>query len=309
VRGSKPTTAIIPVRTIASVAPNPTRNQASASPVRGGVLTTVVLPPPAAFCTPVHGSVVLPAASVAPTLSCEPNLGGSEIPTTAAVGFALEPIRKDSGASLTDLQPIGEGSLFLFVFLSLFIFNLVSTPPIGPFPDNGIKIHFSLTSYFFYRGHPAPQVVSSEAKPMGIHLIMLTLIMMRTQVHLILLLRIRLLFFFPMLYLLSLSHCWRRLHNTMISFHVGIVYCYLIIKLNLICYIGSFVFFHSDVSGHWLWNLEEIYSLVIGINEEVPHQTGAQGLECCILFVSGLIKFSHNIILILLLAGSRCYSF
>jgi len=149
VRGSEPTTATLPVRTIASVAPNPTCNWASASPVQGSMLTTAVLPPPAAFCTPVRCSMVLPTASAAPTPSREPNPGGSEIPTTASVGLALEPsIGKDSGASLTDLQPIGEGSLFLFVFLSLFIFNLVSTPPMGPLPDNGIKIQFSLTSYF-----------------------------------------------------------------------------------------------------------------------------------------------------------------
>ena len=122
VRGSKPTTAILPVRTIASVAPNLTHNQASASPVWGGVLTTAILPPPAAFCTPVRGSVVLSAASAAPTSSCEPNLGGSEISTTAAVGLALEPIGKDSGASLTDLQPIGEGSLFLFIFFVFIYF-------------------------------------------------------------------------------------------------------------------------------------------------------------------------------------------
>jgi len=149
VRGSEPTTAILPVPAIASVAPNPTRNQ---SPARGGELITAVLPAPDPdpFCTPARGSAVLTAASVAPTPSRKPNQRGSEIPTTASAVLALEPsIGKDSGASPTDPEPIGEGSLiFTFVFLSLFIFNLVTTPPMGPLPDNGIKIYFNSTSCF-----------------------------------------------------------------------------------------------------------------------------------------------------------------
>jgi len=149
VRGSEPTTAILPVPATASAAPNPTRNWVSGSPARGGELTTAVLLAPAPFCTPARGSVVLTAASAGPTPSREPNQQGSEIPTTASAVLALEPsIGKDSGASPTDLEPIGEGSLFYFVVLSLFIFNLVSTPPMGPLPDNGIKIYFSPTSYF-----------------------------------------------------------------------------------------------------------------------------------------------------------------
>ena len=149
VRGSEPTTAILPVPATASAAPNPTRNWVSGSPARGGELTTAVLLAPAPFCTPARGSVVLTAASAGPTPSREPNQQGSEIPTTASAVLALEPsIGKDSGASPTDLESIGEGSLFYFVVLSLFIFNLVSTPPMGPLPDNGIKIYFSPTSYF-----------------------------------------------------------------------------------------------------------------------------------------------------------------
>ena len=81
----------------------------------------------------------------------------------------------------------------------------------------------------------------------------------------------------------------------MILFLVSIVY-YSPIKLNSIGCIDSHVFFHSDISGHWLWNLQGIYSLVLEGNEEVPHKIGDQGLECHILFVSDLMKFSYDII-------------
>ena len=55
-------------------------------------------------------------------------------------------------------------------------------------------------------------------------------------------------------------------------------------------------FFHSDLSGHWLWNLEGNYSLVLESDQDVPHRIGAQGIECRVLFVSGLIKISYDII-------------
>jgi hypothetical protein len=53
------------------------------------------------------------------------------------------------------------------------------------------------------------------------------------------------------------------------------------------CLTGSYVFFHTDISGQWLWNLQGLYSLVLEMNDMVPHQMGDQsGLECHVLFVS-----------------------
>jgi len=55
---------------------------------------------------------------------------------------------------------------------------------------------------------------------------------------------------------------------------------------------GSHVFFHSNLSGQWLWNLQGLYSVILETNPEVPHQIGDQGgLDCHVLFVSDLIKF------------------
>ncbi|KAF8809167.1 hypothetical protein BYT27DRAFT_7285400, partial [Phlegmacium glaucopus] len=57
---------------------------------------------------------------------------------------------------------------------------------------------------------------------------------------------------------------------------------------------NSDVFFHSDFSGRWLWNLQGQYSFVLETNEEVPHQTGDQGgLECHILFLLPIIQSSR----------------
>ena len=66
----------------------------------------------------------------------------------------VEPsIGKDSGASTTDLQPIGKGSLFYFYILSLFIFNLALSPE--PLPDNGIRFYFKLL-LDIQMGNPIP---------------------------------------------------------------------------------------------------------------------------------------------------------
>jgi hypothetical protein len=70
------------------------------------------------------------------------------VPTAASAVLAPEPsIGKDSGTSTTtDLGPIGEGSLILFLFLSVFTFNLASTGP--PLDNDGNKINFNSTSCF-----------------------------------------------------------------------------------------------------------------------------------------------------------------
>ena len=86
----------------------------------------------------------------------------------------------------------------------------------------------------------------------------------------------------------------------MILFHVSLNHLYFsfssLIKYNFTCYIDSYVFFHSDLSGRWLWNLEGIYSLVLETDQEVPYKTGAgasaQDLECRVLFVSDLMKLA-----------------
>ena len=77
----------------------------------------------------------------------------------------------------------------------------------------------------------------------------------------------------------------------MLPFLASIICCnsYLLIDLNFVCCIASYVFFHSAISGCWLWNLQGIYSLVLEINEDVPYKIGDQGLpECHVLFVSGV---------------------
>jgi len=62
------------------------------------------------------------------------------------------------------------------------------------------------------------------------------------------------------------------------------------------CYIDSYIFFHSDLSGRWLWNLEGLYASVLETDQEVPYQIGAQGSECRVLCVSHLIKINYNIV-------------
>ena len=139
-RVGEPTTAVLPVSTTASVASTPLRerNRVSGTPARGGELTTSVLPVPipslaVVMCEPnQQGCVILTATSMVPTPTREPKPEPS--------------IGKDSGTSTTDLGPIGEGSFFLLLFLSLFIFYLVlSTEPLA---DNGINVYFNSTSCF-----------------------------------------------------------------------------------------------------------------------------------------------------------------
>src|SRR5258708_14379473 len=81
----------------------------------------------------------------------------------------------------------------------------------------------------------------------------------------------------------------------MIQFHISFFISsdYLFIKLFAVV---SFVFFYSDVSDHWLWNLEGIYSLVFETNDVVPYQMSNQNLECRVLFVSDFTKFNCDII-------------
>lgn len=62
----------------------------------------------------------------------------------------------------------------------------------------------------------------------------------------------------------------------MILFHISFDF-YLLIKYNLIGCIDSYIFFYSDLSGHWLWNLEGVYSLVLEMDQEVPYKIGAKG--------------------------------
>ena len=64
-------------------------------------------------------------------------------------------------------------------------------------------------------------------------------------------------------------------------------YYYWLIESILIYLTGSYVLFHTDLSGQWLWNLQGLYSSVLEMNDEVPHKLGDQGgLECHVLFVS-----------------------
>jgi hypothetical protein len=97
----------------------------------------------------------------------------------------------------------------------------------------------------------------------------------------------------------------------MILFHVSLNHLYFgfysLIKYNFTCYIDSYVFFHSDLSGHWLWNLEGIYSFVLETDQEVPYKTGAQDLECRVLFVSDFMKLVMTLFIIMLLACFKCF--
>ena len=109
--------------------------------------------------TPARGSVIPTTTSVASTPTRKGGntpAQGSVVPTATSVAL-LAPkmtyatIGKDSGKSTTDVGPFGEGGFILFYFIfAVFIFiNLVlSTPPLGPIPDDGIKFYFDLISYF-----------------------------------------------------------------------------------------------------------------------------------------------------------------
>ena len=55
------------------------------------------------------------------------------------------------------------------------------------------------------------------------------------------------------------------------------------------------MFFYSDISGRWLWNLEGLYSLVLegnNGNKKVPYKQGKNDLQCHVLFVSDLIQLN-----------------
>ena len=86
------------------------------------------------------------AVSVVPTPSCDSvHKGktpgqGSVVPTTVSV-VPPSSNGEDSGKLITDLQPCGEGIFFSFLLsFSLFMSNLVLTPPTRPVPDDGIII-------------------------------------------------------------------------------------------------------------------------------------------------------------------------
>ena len=82
------------------------------------------------------------ATSLAPTLTRQP------IPVTLTPIAAPPSIGEDSVMPTTDLAPVREGFSFSFFLFLVFTFNLVSTPPMAPVPDDGIIFFFGLLFYF-----------------------------------------------------------------------------------------------------------------------------------------------------------------